>query len=110
MAANMFGFDGVLINMQYFVKYQSILFALVFALTVYNIGVGNIVWFDWGWLAFVGKVGFSWYLLHMLVLDFVNNLFLYSSFVQFLISTTLLIVVCSVTYRYVELPFIKMAR
>lgn len=60
-------------------------------------------------LMFCGIVGYSWYLLHMPVLEFTNSLEL-SSPVKLIISTILVVIVSLIGYLFIEEPFIKIGK
>lgn len=96
----------------YHVRFVSFFYALIFALTLYSAQMGNSYirrFFESKILVYMGVVGYSWYLLHMPVLQMVNFLNL-PSWILFLISTVVITAISTVTYLFIEEPFIRLGK
>ncbi|MEQ8428715.1 MAG: acyltransferase [Gammaproteobacteria bacterium] len=96
----------------YNVRYASFLYAFLFALTLFSLQIGNKylkLIFESRLLIYMGVIGYSWYLLHMPAIQMVNTLEL-SSWIKFILSSTLLFAVCTITYILIEEPFIKIGK
>jgi len=94
----------------YPVRFVSFFYALIFALTIYSAQMGNNYircLFESKVLVYMGVVGYSWYLLHMPVLQMVNVLD-FPSWWLFLISTVVITVISTISYLLVEEPFIRL--
>ena len=59
-------------------------------------------------LLFLGNICYSTYLLHIPVAEYSRNL-LGVTWYESLIRTAFLVFICSLTYRYIEVPFIKLS-
>ena len=86
----------------------TIIYAVVFGLTLIYISNNQISFFSNKFLVYTGKIGFSLYLLHLPIIAIVNKLSVYSyTTLNFLISMSILYLVAAHTFKYIELPFMK---
>lgn len=92
-------------------RFLSLMYAFVFSLFLISVYLGNPLnrILQWKWLCYIGLIGFSVYLLHMPVFAFVNTYFDLPSWARFFISSCLLLAVASLTYYFIEKPFIRIS-
>ena len=95
----------------YSLRWASLLYGLVFAFVIMTVSLNGIICkiFEIKVLRFLGVVGFSWYLIHLLVLQIVNS-FSFAPPIKFLLSTLLLVVFTSFLYTFVEKPFMRVGK
>ena len=94
----------------YHLRSLTIIYAVIFGLTLIYISNNQISFFSNKFLVYTGKIGFSLYLLHLPIIAVVNKLSVYSyASLNFLISMSILYLVATHTFKYVELPFMKYA-
>jgi len=96
----------------YFVRFLSFMYALAFGAALYSAFMGNQylkLVFCFRPLIFMGVVGYSWYLLHMPVVQYSNYIGL-SGIAGFIISTLAMVLICTVTYFSIEEPFIRLGK
>jgi len=96
----------------YPVRFVSFFYAFIFALTIYSAQMGNRYIryiFESKVLVYMGVVGYSWYLLHMPVLQVVN-LLNFPTWSLFLISTVVITIISTISYLLVEEPFIRVGK
>ncbi len=108
VSKNFLGFSRPYIHF----KYYSGLLAVVFGLTLISMHLGNNYLrhiFTFKPFIFCGVVGYSWYLLHMLVIQFLNE-FGIEPWVRFFLGTALISLVSYISYIFVEEPFIKLGK
>ncbi|WP_197465345.1 acyltransferase family protein [Marinomonas sp. TW1] len=96
----------------YSFRYLSFYFAFVFSVVIFSCQQGNVFfkWLAFKPLVFIGKVGYSWYLLHMGVLWIVNDFLILNNAIKFMVSSTLLVCLSYLSYRFIEVPFIIFGR
>lgn len=114
------GFLGAIIFTYW---YKSFILSGILQACSYTILMGNIIWkgspFN-GWVAhslsFVGKISYGVYMFHPLVLIGLLSAIRYwglpvtgffSNLSLFIIGISAVVLVASVSYRYIELPFLK---
>lgn len=94
----------------YGLRFWSLLYGASFALFLLSVHLGNPMtgWLDSALLRIWGILGFSVYLLHMLVIAVVNQTTLPPS-VKLAVSTLLVLVVAKLSYACIERPFMEMS-
>lgn len=107
VAYSFMGFHRPFYDLRWFSLGYGVLFSLVILSTL-NEGVTKSL-FESKLLVFLGRVGFSWYLVHFLVLQLVN-MYLSSPILRFSISFLVCALVSSLLYQYVERPFIELGK
>ncbi|WP_415904065.1 acyltransferase family protein [Neptuniibacter sp. QD48_55] len=93
-------------------RYLSGFLALCFSLFLISAQLGNrylIAIFSFKPFVFCGVVGYSWYLLHFLVIQYVSG-FGFSAPIKFMVGTFLIAVISLVSYKIVEVPFIRIGK
>lgn len=96
----------------YHFKFLSGLFAIVFALALISCQFGNTYLrniFTFKPFIFCGVVGYSWYLLHFIVLQFLNEFHIEPG-VKFIVGTFVISLISFVSYKTIEEPFIKIGQ
>jgi peptidoglycan/LPS O-acetylase OafA/YrhL len=96
----------------YNIRFVSFLYAVLFSLALYSAQKGNSYLrsiFESKILVYMGVVGYSWYLLHMPVLQVVNQLDL-APWQLFSISTVVITVLSTISYLLIEEPFIRLGK
>lgn len=94
----------------YHIRHLSTLYAAVFGLALFSAYMGNQLLqklMSFKPFIFCGVVGYSWYLLHMPILEITNILSLPSP-IKFILSTLLVAVLSLLSYRLIEKPFIDL--
>ncbi|MFK7907397.1 MAG: acyltransferase family protein [Chitinophagales bacterium] len=92
-------------------RFFSIIYGIVFSLLVLSVYLDNPwnKYFSFAWLRFIGVIGFSFYLLHFAVLQFVNTLPLYSG-IKFFISFVLVCAISKISFELIENPSVSLAK
>ncbi len=94
----------------YHLRSLTIVYAVIFGLTLIYISNNQISFFSNKFLVYTGKIGFSLYLLHLPIIAMVNKMSPYGyTTLNFVISMLLVYLLSAYTFKYVELPFIKYA-
>lgn len=96
----------------YHFRFLSGLFAVVFGLALLSSQLGNTYLrnlFTFKPFIFCGVVGYSWYLLHFIVIQFLNE-FSVEPWVKFVMGTFLISLISLASYKFVEEPFIKLGK
>lgn len=108
VSKNLFGFEQPL----YLIRFVSFGYAVVFGAVLFSLANGNIFLrniFMNKILIFMGHVGFSWYLLHMLIIEIVNKYSL-ESWEKFIISTVFIAILSYISFKMIEEPFMKLGK
>lgn len=95
----------------YHFRFLSLLFAISFSLIIISLYMNNNflnLLFKNSLLQLIGKIGFSFYLIHMAVLEIVNKVSLHNS-LKFFISFTLLVIFSFISYNIIEKPSIRLS-
>jgi len=95
----------------YHFRFLSLLFAISFSLIIISLYMNNNflnLLFKNSLLQLIGKIGFSFYLIHMVVLEIVNKVSLHNS-LNFFISFTLLVIFSFILYNIIEKPSIRLS-
>ena len=89
-------------------RFLSLLYSLVFSLFIVSVYFDNPInrFLKSKCLTYIGKFGFSIYLLHMAVFEFVNYIDIASP-LKFMLSFSLVFLVGYLGYRLIELPSIQ---
>lgn len=95
----------------YGMRWFTLGYGIVFAFTILTAQTQGVIYkiFNQQWLCYMGRVGFSWYLIHLFVIQQVNHLQLVPPLL-FLLSTMGCILLASVLFYLVEKPFIDWGR
>lgn len=106
VAKNFLGFNRIFYEFRFF----SILFGLSFGVITLSLYQGgnrllqNI--FSNSFLRFIGRIGFSFYLLHMAVFQFINS-FILPEPVKFITSFVVVTSISTITFYFIEKPSIS---
>lgn len=92
-------------------RYLSLLYGAVFSLFILSLNIGNRGhWYLRNKLIIrIGKYGYSFYLLHFLVIQFVNEIDSYAP-IKFAFSFIMLFFVSGLVYQLIEKPSVQLAR
>lgn len=93
-------------------RFLSGFFAIVFSLALVSTQLGNTYLrniFTFKPFVFCGVVGYSWYLLHFAVVQFLNE-FGIEPWVKFVIGTCSISLISLVSYKFIEEPFINLGK
>ena len=96
-------------SMEYGLRFWSPIYAIVFALTIRDVAdkaTFLVQPLSMGWLRYVGKVGYSWYLVHFAVIEAVSKLVTAGPQVQFVLSALGCLALATLLYKLVEEPSI----
>jgi peptidoglycan/LPS O-acetylase OafA/YrhL len=94
----------------YHIRYLSTLYAAVFGLALFSAYMGNELlqkFMSFKPFIFCGVVGYSWYLLHMPILE-LTNMLEFPSPVKFILSTFFTAALSYISYRIIEKPFVRL--
>lgn len=91
-------------------RFWSPLYGASFALFLLSVYLGNPMtrWLDSALLRIWGILGFSVYLLHMLVIEIVNWT-VFPSPIKLAISTLFVLILAKITYDFIERPFMDLS-
>lgn len=104
---NFLGFNQPFYEFRFF----SLIFGLAFSTITLSLYLGNPLmnsFFSSGLLRFIGRVGFSYYLLHMAVFETLNQTDL-SSPIKFFLSFGIISSISWISFTMIEKPSIKLA-
>lgn len=95
----------------YAFRWLSLPIGLAFALVIISVNAGGMVkaFFQMQILRFMGVVGFSWYLIHFMVFQWVNS-FIYQPEIRFILSFILCAALSSILFLSIEKPFIQLGK
>jgi len=96
----------------YLIRFMSFIYAVSFGFVLLSLANGNEFLrkrLANKVLVFIGKVGFSWYLLHMLVLE-ISNQFILNPKIKFMIATLFIASLSLLTFKVIEEPFMKLGK
>lgn len=107
VTGNFLGFSMLFYEFRFF----SIIYGFVFALFLLSSYLGNPFngFFSQKWLRSIGIIGYSFYLLHFVVIKWVNTLNLHN-ICSFILSFILIYLTSYLAYRIIELPSIDLSR
>ena len=95
----------------YYFRFLSMFYGIAFSIIALSLYMKNDFLnhvFKLKFLRFIGKVGFSFYLIHMAVFEIVNKTDLHHT-LKFFTSLTVILIVSSVTYNLIEKPSIRLS-
>ena len=91
-------------------RYLSIIYGVVFSYFIMSVYIGNQIndLLSLRPLCFIGRIGYSVYLLHLFVIQVVSLIPVVSS-IQFFISISLIIMISTISYHLIEKPSIELS-
>lgn len=96
----------------YLMRYFSIFYALIFGSVLFSMDMGNKILvrlFSMKPLACIGMIGYSWYLLHMPVIQIVNELD-FNKYVAFYLSTLIIFIISNSAFILIEKKFMYIGK